>query len=1657
LRKIIKILVWSLTGIVIFILLLSATLLLPSVQLYLTNKASEITEKQFGIKTEIDHIYIRPPQTVSLDGFYIPDEHGDTLLYIGKLRLNAGLFDLLHKKINVETLNIDHITSKINRQPGDSTFNFQFIIDAFSANKTKPKPKSPWKFDVGTVKLQHIAFVLDDANNKLYLNTELKECIAEIDNLDLLNQKILFSDIMITGFYGFLELPDSASNNPDLKTTSKLKTRKPKEPGFLFASNNLNLEDIQFNINNPGSTFYMQSYLKHLYSKKPEITLSNLHINIQEIDVQKIRAKIETNRKAEDIQSTSSPDAIPPDKYLFGDFDLIVKLGKGKITDSYFAMDDLSKTKLSGLDYNHLELDSINLNTQNLNFYNDGVSGIIKSLAISERSGLSIKNLSTEVELKGNQVSLNKLILLTSNSSISGDLSLNYHSLKSIAADKLKFNISISATPLNMRDLSYLVQDTVFQNSGLFNYHNLWANIKTNGSLNDFKINKFNIRLDKDTHLQAYGTIKGLPDIEHLYTDIRLDTFYTSMQAIQQLTGIDSLPGNIQPDETLRMSASLTGTPDSAQFDLHLNTDKGFFDAESIIRQTNNTYFVNTTANFTNLQAGIISGVEKLGNTSGNLRARVAFDSTGLQSAEATLNVDTIFYNDYNYQKIIAHFTAKDKQYNLTSSADDPNIVYDLDSRLIKNDSSNNLDMKLHISKLDLKTLNLINEDLMISGKVQTRINYNNIKKFNGTINIDSLVLVNSQYTYPVSDIRFIADIDSIETNYEISSDVFFAKLNGNVNLYEIPALMRKQLTSHIIANDSSEYNYSPHFDLEIKLPDPNFISYFFLPELKDFLLEKFIIHYNDESNNLSVDVGIPYLTYSNFHLDTLNAIVTSSKEKLEVDLSINKISYDTLSIDSLDWKIHTSDSILSSRITVGDTLQKRYDLGMLIERKNNTRIISFIPGQIKTNGVNWIVPEDNQLIIDKQSLSTQSMYAKSTDGRIELKAKDSGFQILFDDYSIRNIMAILNNQNIENVVSGKINGEIQFIDIFSAPVFSSNIHINDLKSLGSDLGELSISAEQKTDSQLGFEIQLEGFDNYLNSTGNIELEGMDPSLEIKLDMDIKNPGVIQPWITEYINSIDGNLKSNLKITGTRQHPSPVGKIEFDRFSIDLTQTNTRLTINKETINIDGQGLHFGDFIILDSLNNSMTLSGDLFTNDYNSFKYNLSLNTDNFLLTNSTKKNLETLYGRLMIGADIKLTGQTGSPVIDSKLHILEHTDFTYVMTGSDLTLENDEGIVVYSAYELPIDSIETHTIQRSIADSLAQKISGLKLSAFLTINEKAEFTLITNPTAGDYAKVKMSGQINYQYEPANLGTLNGKISFTEGAFDLSFYGLVHKKFIFVPGSFINWSGAVMDGIIQFQAKHVVKTNSIGLIGSEISEAEKASYTQRLPYEVILKVTGMLSAPKFTFIIDLPDSYRSGQPLIDSKLQSLNQEGMENERNRQAFALLVGGTFIPESSGRESGETGFATTAALNSMNSIMTQQLNNISGQIIKGLDVSMGINKIDDYGGNSAGNNTRTQLDIGVNKSFFKDRVLVGVEGHIDLEGNNPVYQNQGSNMTEFIVQYLLTENGSYRIKAFRENAFDLMDGEIQNTGFAFMFVIDFGKHNSTYSLKKEKHRQ
>jgi hypothetical protein len=246
------------------------------------------------------------------------------------------------------------------------------------------------------------------------------------------------------------------------------------------------------------------------------------------------------------------------------------------------------------------------------------------------------------------------------------------------------------------------------------------------------------------------------------------------------------------------------------------------------------------------------------------------------------------------------------------------------------------------------------------------------------------------------------------------------------------------------------------------------------------------------------------------------------------------------------------------------------------------------------------------------------------------------------------------------------------------------------------------------------------------------------------------------------------------------------------------------------------------------------------------------------------------------------------------------------------------------------------------------------------------------------------------------------------------------------------------MDAALDIGASYGLRTNSAGLLANDGVEGSR--YNQRLDYFVVLQIQGFLRKPSLMFLIDLKEEYKRSYSIVADKLTQLNLPQNDAERNQQVFALLVTGSFISDGPTSSSSDN-FATTAARNSVNGILTQQLNNITDQYINFVDFNVGVNTYENrYAGTSE---TRTDLDIQVSKKLANDRLSVEVESSINLDGEDSNGSVTPGNTTsfEYAVLYELTESGNYRVKLFRENAYDLFDGEIQNSGIAFIFIRDF----------------
>jgi hypothetical protein len=213
----------------------------------------------------------------------------------------------------------------------------------------------------------------------------------------------------------------------------------------------------------------------------------------------------------------------------------------------------------------------------------------------------------------------------------------------------------------------------------------------------------------------------------------------------------------------------------------------------------------------------------------------------------------------------------------------------------------------------------------------------------------------------------------------------------------------------------------------------------------------------------------------------------------------------------------------------------------------------------------------------------------------------------------------------------------------------------------------------------------------------------------------------------------------------------------------------------------------------------------------------------------------------------------------------------------------------------------------------------------------------------------------------------------------------------------------------------------------------------------------GVLLKPKLNFNLDMPvKDQQVFNGMVYAKINQINND--ENELNKQVFSILILGRFIPVGISSNVSTTDAVTTIARNSVNQILSEQLNAISGKYIKGAELNFNLQTNEDFTSQSSTQNT--ELQIGLKKELFNQRVSLQVGSNIDVDGKNN--QGTGQNITgDMIMEYKITEDGSYRFKAFRENNYEgIIDGMLYKTGIGFLYTRDYDSLNQLFVVPKKE---
>ncbi len=231
-RKIAKIILVFLGSVLLLVIIIIILVQTPWFQNIARKKAQRYLADKLHTRVEINELRISFPDHVSLGGLYFEDRQRDTLLSGKKVEVGVNMWKLFHGELALGEVRLEGITCKIKRELPDTTFNFQFIIDAFSS-KTPAPPKNPadtssFAVTLRFLQLDSVRLVYKDVVTGNDLETWIGHTRISMKELNTATQQFAVASLQLKDtrarFYRTRPLPTAA---PVKKETNKQPSRGP--------------------------------------------------------------------------------------------------------------------------------------------------------------------------------------------------------------------------------------------------------------------------------------------------------------------------------------------------------------------------------------------------------------------------------------------------------------------------------------------------------------------------------------------------------------------------------------------------------------------------------------------------------------------------------------------------------------------------------------------------------------------------------------------------------------------------------------------------------------------------------------------------------------------------------------------------------------------------------------------------------------------------------------------------------------------------------------------------------------------------------------------------------------------------------------------------------------------------------------------------------------------------------------------------------------------------------------------------------------------------------------------------------------------------------------------------------------------------------------
>jgi hypothetical protein len=1361
------------------------------------------------------------------------------------------------------------------------------------------------------------------------------------------------------------------------------------------------------------------SSLGRLACKNLAFSSSENSIRADDVFLANTTVNILTMESAATIDTDSVSNQM---SWLRPDFGLgtVIAIGNLELRDDAFSFHVGHVQQTPKINTDHLDFRRIQTSLSAVLIRHDTLNALVSSLS-TELPGITITSAAADIHMNEDRLVVSGLRLASNTSELEAE-GMGWSRLRWVK-DSDWLNLQVQARGhVDVRDLDYFFSDSLLHHFADWNTMAVTLNgkyINGEGSVDTLRLQT------KDSYVLARGAVWHITDFDSVRWKNLVVDGSIGAEAARTL---HSFYPSVQMPPNTRLHIVSGGNPGRATVNGYAHTTWGDIETTGSATFKKDNVGLDFNLAGKNIDGGKFSGLGWLGP------ATLTVDIKGNVGPDRTIEVKGLIDKIDMMHKPVQNITFRSEVGNsravIALSVADTCYRLETRSEIL---FSGPLIVTTEIDMDRFRVGDFLSGDstLSVSGNFASIVKSERAS-VGGHISGSRMLFQNELMRYSADTVDVDLMVAPTGSRLNFFSDDGQGSLVANFDLRQLAPWLRS-LSMHVLQPEHNPYHPSQNktitFDFQLQDASPLVLLGADIDDFSSLHLSGEV----DEQNDATVVEGTAgkFKGYG-LTLDTLRTQLVVRNDSLRSDLRIKNLHYQSMALGNLDFDVYQSQDTTVTNLHLSNDSTSLLVLGTRILRADSGAYV--YPDKLRILDSDYTLDRRNPVYIKSGNIVVNNFQIARDAMRIGMNGDLNAFDLTLNHVDFAHLNGF-HASDSTLVNGGQLNAKVSYT---ARQQLDLSATIDSLRLYQSTPFTVVIKAVGDS-RHVPFEVQV------INESNRVAVKGQyfikNKSVDANLSVDVQTLEMFNFLTSGVMEKMDGSVKGNVTVRGPVQTPKINGRLRFR--DADFSTVNPRLTfmVRDDVVTLNDSLMSFKNFEIYDREHHRLIVNGALLWPEYRSLAYDLRLHTDRYSVLSKSDSANRQLKGDLVVAGDVALTGTTKNANVKAKIIIKDSTSLVFESSDNEIKLLSNTGIVDF------VDPTLLHDVTDNgpagyFYDSLISNLPQFNLNSTVKIEEDATLRIAIDAQSGDFIEASGAGNLEMDYDRTGNVGLSGTYTIKKGTYRVSFYELAKKNFSIMPGSSISWSGRPESGELNIKAVYTIRSSSIGLIGNEIGENEKSIYKRSLPYSVGIAIKGTIKKPDVSFSLDLPQEDRVNYPVLANKLDRLRQPEFQSELNKQVFGILVLGGFMPETTGLDINEGQVATTALSNSVNSLLSGQLNRFANRYIKGVDVDVGIQSYSDY--TTPGGKTQTAMDFRMTKRVMNDRLSFEIGGDFNLNPDQSGASTGDKNFRgDVAIIYDLTGNGNKKLKLFNNETYDIVYQEVRNTGISLIFIREFDK--------------